>query len=130
MARPPTAHPTDLELEVLQALWRRGPSSVGEIRDALAARRPLAYTSVMTVMNIMTRKGYLARRKNGRAYLYRPRKSEGRTLGGIFQDLVKRAFGGSPRAALIHLLETSNLEVEELDELRRLIDRKTREGPP
>jgi predicted transcriptional regulator len=84
----------------------------------------------MTVMNIMTRKGYLSRRMKGRAYFYRARSSEGRTLGKIFQDLVRRGFGGSPRAALIHLLETCDLKAEELDELRKLIDRKEREGIP
>lgn len=126
MARPATPHPTGFELEILKVLWRRGPSSVSEVREALAGTRDPAYTSVMTILNIMVRKGYLARRRNGRAFLYRAKISEGGAIGRIVRDLVERAFGGSHRAAMVHLLEAGDLEGEELEELRRLIDRKAR----
>ncbi len=128
MTRPSASHPTALELEILKVLWRRGPSTVGEVRDALSATRKLAYTSIMTIMGIMTRKGYLVRARKGRAFVYRAKVSEGRTVRDMVGDLVKRAFGGSHRAALVHLLETSELEGADLEELRRLIDeRKDRE---
>jgi BlaI family transcriptional regulator, penicillinase repressor len=129
MARRPAPHPTALELEILQVLWRRGPSSVGEVRDAMAGTRDLAYTSIMTVMTIMTRKGYLVRRRAGRAFIYQTKVSEKGTIRGIVGDLVRRAFGGSRRAALLHLLETGDLDRQEIEEIRNLIDRKLKEGP-
>jgi len=109
MTRPASRYPTELELEILKVLWQDGPSTVRQARDALAEVRELAYTSVMTVMNIMTRKGYLKRKKNGRSFVYSPRIAEAETKHGLLGDVVERAFNGSARA--------------ELDELRDLIDK-------
>jgi predicted transcriptional regulator len=133
MARPPRRHPTELELEILKALWRLGPSNVRRVRDDLAAGaggsppRDLAYTTVMTVMTIMTNKGYLRRKKADGGYVYSPRAAQGPTLRNMLRDLVDRAFSGSAGAAVLHLLESSDVTADELRQLRELIDRKERE---
>ena len=127
MARPTSRHPTELELEILKILWRDGPGSVREVRDPLAETRDLAYTSVMTVMNIMTDKGYLKRAKQGSSYVYRPQINEQATLRRMLGDLVDRAFDGSAVAAVLSLLETSDIDAEELKRLRALIGRKAKE---
>jgi BlaI family penicillinase repressor len=124
MGRPASKHPTELELGILKILWRDGPLPVRGVRDALAPARELAYTSVMTVMNIMVEKGYLARRKDGPSYVYRPRVSEQATTRRMLRDLVDRAFDGSAAAVMVNLLETADLDEAELKELRALLNRK------
>ncbi len=127
MARPSSRHPTELELQILKVLWRDGPATVREVRDALAESRRLAYTSVMTVMNIMTKKKYLARAKDGGSYVYRPRITERATVRRMLGDLMDRAFDGSVAAVVLNLLETGDLDAKELKQLRELINRKAKE---
>ena len=122
MTRPASRYPTELELEILKIVWRDGPCTVRDVRGALAEVRELAYTSVMTVMGIMTRKGYLKRRKDGRSYRYSPRIAEAETKHGLLGDIVERAFDGSARAVMLSLLELGDVDEAELDELRDLID--------
>lgn len=121
MSRPPSALPTQLELEILKIIWRDGPVSVRQVRDALADSRPLAYTSVMTTMTIMVRKKYLSRRKVDGAFAYTARIAEEATLGGMLRDLIRRAFDGSTTAVMQNLLK-NDLDADELKHLRRLID--------
>ena len=131
MPRPPSAHPTELELEMLKVIWRDGPSPGRRVREALArGGRDLAYTSVLTVMNIMTRKGYLRRTKRKEGFVYSARVGQGRTLSRMLRDLVDRAFAGSPGAAMLKLLETADLDADELRQIRELIERKSREVKP
>ena len=128
MARPPSQYPTGLELEILKILWRDGESPVRHVRDALAPLRDSAYTSVMTTMNIMRRKGYLKRRRNGKSFLYSPLVSEQATSRGMLSDLVERVFDGSARALMVNLLEAEGIGGGEIAELRALINEKAREA--
>ena len=130
MARPASKHPTQLELEILKILWRDGPAAVRHVRQALAPDRKRAHTSVMTVMNIMVDKGYVTRAKDGGSYVYRPVVSEQTTQQRMLTDLVDRAFDGSATAAMLNLLETSDLDGEEIKRLRALINRKAKERSP
>lgn len=117
--------PTELELEILKVVWGCGRCSVREVRDALAARgRELAYTSVMTMMTIMTEKGYLRRSRAGNSYEYRPRVTHEWTAGRMLKDVVERAFDGSAASAMVHLIESGEVDEGELAELRRLLDEK------
>ncbi len=127
MARPSSKHPTELELEILKVLWRDGPAQVRHVRDAIEGFRDLAYTSVMTIMKIMVDKGYLRRRKKGNLYVYTPRLERESTTREMVSDLVDRVFDGSPAAAALRLLETADIDEDELRELRKLIKRKTQE---
>ena len=83
MVRPRSQHPTELELEILKILWRDGPACVRRVRDGLSGFRELAYTSVMTVMNIMMKKAYLKRSREGRLFVYRPLVSESGRAGPL-----------------------------------------------
>src|SRR5688572_12485081 len=100
MARPASHHPTELELEILKVLWRDGPHPVRHVRDALATASPpreLAYTSVMTVLNIMAEKGYVRRTKDdagagaGGSFTYHPKVTQNSTTARMLKDLVDRA---------------------------------------
>jgi predicted transcriptional regulator len=95
--------PPPLELECLKALWTMGEGNVKDVRRALAANRNLAYTTVMTVLDRLARKGGVARRKVGRSFVYAPvlRRENLRRLA--IQDLVDRFFDGSEDALVDYL---------------------------
>jgi BlaI family transcriptional regulator, penicillinase repressor len=130
MARPASRHPTELELEMLKILWRDGPSLASHIRDELAGFRELAHTSVLTILNIMVRKGYLKRTKGGKSYTFSTRVTERETTREMLGDLVDRAFDGSAGVAMVNLLETSDVDRTELVEIQRLVDRMMKEETP
>jgi predicted transcriptional regulator len=129
MARPESIHPTELELEILKVLWQEAPLPARDVRARLEshADRPLAHSSVITMLNIMHGKGYLRRRKVGKALLFWPNVSKENVTGNMVTDLVSRVFGGSPSAMVLNLLETADMDSEELNELRKLINRKAKE---
>jgi len=127
MPRTASPHPTEMELKILKILWRIGPATVREVREELAALSDPAYTTVMTLMGIMTKKGYLSRRKKGPGYVYRPRVTEESVKKTMLSDLVDRAFEGSTLSVMLNLIETEGIRSEELEELRKLIDKKRKE---
>jgi predicted transcriptional regulator len=95
--------PPPLELECLKVLWTLGEGNVKDVRQALTGNRSLAYTTVMTVLDRLARKGGVARRKVGRSFVYVPVLSRGVLRRLAVQDLVDRFFEGS-EAALMELL--------------------------
>ena len=129
MARSESEHPTELELEILKVLWEDSPLPVREVRARLEAEadRPLAHSSVITMLNIMHRKGFLRRRKDGKAFLFSPKVKKDSVSGKMMGDLLSRVFDGSPSAMVLNLIETADLDADELAELRRLISRKAKE---
>jgi len=124
MARSASKHPTELELEILKVLWRDGPMTVKQARDALTGFRKLSYSSVTTIMNIMVEKKYLGRRKQGASFIYKPRISQDATTGRMLRDVVERAFDGSTSAVLLKLLESSDLNETEVKTIRDFLDRQ------
>ena len=130
MARPKNQHPTPAELEILKILWDRGASTVREVLDSLKAQKKRrAYTSVMSLLGVMTEKGLLRRRMQGRAFVYEPRVERDRALGGMIGDLWDRAFGGSASALVAHLLEQASPTDDELREIRAAIDQYEQREP-
>ena len=122
MARPKREYPTPGELEVLKILWGRGPSTVREVMEVLNRRRQRAYTSVMSLLGVMTDKGLLRREPKGRAFLYEVRVAREKTLGRMVQDLLGRAFEGSAAALVAQLLDQASPTPRELQEIRSAID--------
>jgi len=129
MARSGSNHPTELELEILKILWDTSPLPVRDVRTRLAAQasRTLSHSSVITMLNIMVRKGYLRRKKEGKAFFFTPKVEKESVAGGIMGDLLSRVFGGSPSAMVLNLIETADLDADEMAELHRLIGRKAKE---
>src|SRR5262249_37088845 len=127
MARPSSRHPTELELEILKALWARGPCSVKQIQEALAESRELAYTTVMTMLTIMTNKKYVRRVSSGSGNTYEAVIGQEAASGNMLQDLVDRVYDGSVPAVVQQLLESSDLDADELEAIRQLIRRKQKE---
>ncbi|MEX0978305.1 MAG: BlaI/MecI/CopY family transcriptional regulator [Pirellulales bacterium] len=121
MPRPKNEHPTPAELEVLRILWQRSPLSVREVMEVLNRRRQRAYTSVMSLLNVMTDKGLLARKAEGRAFVYVAKAGRQKTTRRMLSDLLGRAFEGSASLLVAHLLEESHPTADELAQIRRAI---------
>ncbi len=92
-----------LELDCMNMLWPMGEGTVREIRDALAARRPRAYTTIMTIMDRLARKGIVERHKTGRAYIYKPNLTAEDARGHALEQVIDSFFGGSKESLLAHL---------------------------
>jgi predicted transcriptional regulator len=130
MARSASNRPTELELEILKALWQSSPASVRQVQEALQSHRPLAVTSVTTVLNIMTRKGSLTRNKAGGVYVYSPTITEAATASGMLRDLINRLFRGSAASLMLNLLNEEDLDEKSLGEIRSALQRKQRRSGP
>jgi predicted transcriptional regulator len=117
-----TPRPTDAELEILTVLWSRGPSTVRDVHEVIARRKPTQYTTVLKLMQIMADKGLVRRDEKQRAHVYRaarPREWTQRQLAG---DLLERAFNGSAESLLLGALSARKASKAELAELRRMLD--------
>ena len=121
MARPRHTQPTPGELEVLQVLWEQGPCTVRQVMGLLNRTRRRAYTSVMSLMNVMAEKGLLTREQKGRAFVYKTRATRKTTLSRMLADLLGRAFDGSASVMVAHLLEQTDPTGDELREIRKAI---------
>lgn len=112
----------DLESDVMSVVWDKGEATVQEVQHALKPRRPLAYTTVMTVMSRLAQKGFLQRHKEGRAYVYAPVASQEKFASSQLRSLVRRLYEGATGKAIAHLLETDEeVSSEELERLEALI---------
>jgi predicted transcriptional regulator len=116
------------ELAVMKVIWRRGTATVRDVYEALRERRPIAYTTVMTTMNILETKGFLQKKRVDRAYAYTPKRSRQQVVGAMVRDFVDRVFDGAAQPLMLHLAASETLSAEERAELRRLIDETARPG--
>jgi predicted transcriptional regulator len=114
--------PTPSELEILQVLWERGPSTVREVHEALGNKRPIGYTSVLKLMQIMTAKGTLRRNEQQRAHVYEAVQPAEKTKRQLALDVLQRVFDGSASQLMMHALADRKASKEEVDELRRLLN--------
>ena len=113
---------TPRELAIMDIVWNRGAATVRDVHDALSRRRKVAYTTVMTLMNILTTKGHLTQRRDERAYVYSPTRPRHQAVARLVSDFVDRVFSGSAQPLLLHLVKHEKLTAAERAELRRIID--------
>ena len=114
--------PTDAELEILNVLWRRGPATVRAVYEALAQAKPIGYTTVLKLMQIMAEKGLVRRDERQRAHVYAAALAQEQTQRQLVGDLVERAFGGSAAKLVQHALATKKTSDEELAQIREMLD--------
>ncbi len=119
--RPRSTTLTRQELEIMKVVWQKGEATVRDVYETLLARRKIAYTTVMTMMRILEDKGYLKARREERAYVYVPARSETVVVRSMVRDFIDRVFGGSATPLLVHLLKDRRLSAEDLEEIERLI---------
>lgn len=120
MAKADTTSLTKLELQIMQVIWRQGASNVSEVQQGL--EQPLAYTTVQTMLNILHRKGKLARELDGRAFVYSATVSEARALKDAVRDLVDRMFGGSSEELVMSLVKSKQVDPERIARMSRALD--------
>lgn len=115
------AAPSELELKILQALWRNGPGTARDVLTGLKDGKTRAYTTVLTTLQIMERKGFVARTREGISDRWRAALKERKAMSGFWKKLVARVCGGRPSVAVQHLLDVGALDESELAEMERMI---------
>ena len=121
---------TEQELEIMKVVWELKTATVRDVYEALRERKGVAYTTVMTMMNILETKGHLVKRPEGRAYVYEPSQAQTQVISGMVQDFVDRVFDGAARPLVLSLLQEQKLSREDLDEISRLIEQEPEEEEP
>lgn len=119
---------TDRELDVMDVLWERGPSTVAEVQESLVDE--LAYTTVLTMLRTLEEKGHVAHEEAGRAYRYYPLVERSEAGASAVRRLMRKLFRGSPEMLLTHLVSERGLTKAQLEGMRKLLDeRLDREEP-
>lgn len=113
----------ETEMEVLNHVWQLKEATVNDVRDRILEERDVAYTTIMTVMKNLAEKGYLQYRKEGKSYVYRARQKPDTVRGGLIENLVQKAFKGSPTALVQTLVKNEDLSEEERDEIKDMINK-------
>ena len=121
-----TPTPTDAELEILRVLWDRGASTVREVHEIIGAAKSVGYTTVLKQMQVMQRKGLLARSDRFRSHVYQPVQSQTRMQRQLAGAMLRQAFGGSARQLLQSALAGRSVDATELAEIRALLDEHER----
>ena len=117
---------TPLELKIMQSLWAAGPLNVQAVQEKLDD--DLAYTTVQTMLNVLHRKGHVARALVGRAYEYRPLQNQETARKSAVRDLLNRMFDGSSEALVMNMLKAKQIDAAKLAELAQRVD--SAEGGP
>ena len=122
MARTRTVPLTDGELRLMQVLWDRGHATVGEVVDGLTSARKPAYNTVLTLLRILERKGFVMHDKAGRAFVYRPLIDRNQARRRAVSHLLSRFFEDSPELLVLNLLEQSQIDGNELRRVKALVE--------
>jgi BlaI family transcriptional regulator, penicillinase repressor len=116
--------PTEGELELLTILWDRGQATVRELFDAVNVKRPVVYTGVLKLLQIMTDKGLAERNESERAHVYRAAVAREETQQRFMREISDRFFAGSAAQLALRALEMEAASEEDLNEIRKLLRRK------
>ncbi len=108
----------------MKVIWEKQPVTVRDVYETLLEERKIAYTTVMTMMSILERKGFLKRSMVDRAYVYKSARPKKQVIRGLVKDFLDRVFNGSAEPLLLHLVEDSQLTKEDIEELKRTIGRE------
>ncbi len=129
MARSKSETLTPAELPLMQVLWDRGSATVGDIAEALAKDdKAPAYNTVLTLMRILERKGYVRHTKDGRAFVYHPMVDSGEASRTAVRQLLSRFFQNSPELLVLNLIRDEALDERELARLRKLVEESEQRG--
>lgn len=122
MARKRSEQLTEVEQSILEILWQQGECSVKEIADYLSQDKPTAYTTAQTMCKILAEKGYANFRKEGRAFIYRAKITQKEARQGALNAVLNRFFGSSPELLAQHLIEETDIDLKDLEMLKKQID--------
>jgi BlaI family transcriptional regulator, penicillinase repressor len=125
--RPAKPTLTGQELEIMKVIWKLGTATVRQVYETLLERRRIAYTTVMTMMNILEQKGYLKKESGDKAYVYAPAQPQKQVIRTMVREFVNRVFNGSAEPLLVHLVEDQCLTEKDLDDIRKSIKASRRQ---
>jgi BlaI family transcriptional regulator, penicillinase repressor len=114
---------TEAELRIMNVLWQKGPGTVQQVLDWLPENPVLAYNTVLTTVRIMEKKGYVGHAKDGRAHVYEPLIERKEATRSEIRHLVSRFFRNSHDALVLNILEDNEIEGEEVERLRKMLER-------
>lgn len=117
-----SVQPSNLEMQVLSLLWQHGPLTARAVLEKMPDAKPRAYTTILTVLQVMEKKGLVTHETEGNRHVYLPAVKQRAVLGPMLKGLVKTVFGGRPATAMQHLLETSEVTPDEIAQMRQLLD--------
>jgi BlaI family penicillinase repressor len=120
--RPKHTTLTPQELEIMKLVWLRETATVRDIYEALLDKRKIAYTTVMTMMKILETKGYLKKRRQDRAFIYRPAHPKNQVISGMLREFIDRVFNGSAEPLLVHLVQSRQIREKDLQKIVRMIE--------
>ena len=112
---------TKQELEIMKIVWGLRNATVRDVYEALLEQRRIAYTTVMTMMKIMEKKGYLKKKLRDRAYVYQPARPKDEVIKSMVREFVNRVFNGSAEPLLIHLVQDRHLSEKDVRAITRMI---------
>ena len=119
---------TGLQLSILEVLWDRGEATTQDVWERVTRDRPLALTTVATLMSRLERKSVLTHRRQGRQYVYRATVTRAEVRRSKVRDLTENLFGGDPAALLSHLVRADDVDPRELARIRELLDTRIEEN--
>jgi len=120
----------ELQLQVMDVVWRMGRATVADVHEHLSAGRKIAYTTVLTTLRALERRGMVRHEQAGKAYVYEPAVDRDQYTTSSVGKLVDDLFGGQTEGLLCHLLGAERLTQSELAEIRRMLKRQRHEGTP
>jgi len=115
--------PTEAELEILQILWERGRATVREVNESRSRIREVGYTTTLKLMQIMTAKGLLSRRKKGKSHVYKTRYSQSDTQKRMVDRVLQTAFQGSAMSLVLQVLGNKKTSQDELKRIKEYIEK-------
>ena len=118
----------DLQHDIMRVLWEEGEATVARVHERLAGERERALTTIATMLSKMEKKGVVLHRVDGRQYVYRARVTEAEVTRGVVSELCERFFAGDVTALVGHLLREQDVDPDELERLRALIERHEEDG--
>ncbi len=120
MPRRPSSMLTEAELRIMAVLWQRGRATVREVLEDL--EEPLAYNTVLTILRILERKGYVRHKQRGRAFVYFPIVQPAQVRRRVLQYVLSRFFENSPELLLANLLQHEQISPETWQRLKHLLE--------
>jgi BlaI family transcriptional regulator, penicillinase repressor len=118
--------PTNSELEILNVLWRRGPCTVREVFDEIAAKRDVGYTTALKLLQLMAEKGLVKRDESARSHIYEAAVPEKKVKRHIVSEVMDRVFEGSAASLVMQALSSKKASPEEIEQIRALLDKQSR----
>lgn len=115
---------TPLESQIMDSVWNRHPATVREVQKALEPVKPMAYNTVLTMMRILRDKGFLTSERHGRSDVYSPTVQREDVARRSLRDLVDRFYAGSATAMVSQLLDSGELDPDEIQAIRREVDKR------